>query len=111
MTTKQGVLSDEYFYKNCFEYRTKLGTKQADYITNFVNPFYDGIKPPKYIKPVVNSGNPDIIAVNNSKLFKNANKQLIAREIINKIQTRNQEFKPTKVLGAKELYGKRLFNK
>ena len=49
MATKQGILNDEYFYIFCFEYITKLGTKQADYITNFVNLFYDGIKPPNIL--------------------------------------------------------------
>ena len=110
MTTKQGILNDEYFYKNCFEYRLPIGIKQVDYITNASNSFYDGIKPPKYVRPVVNSGAPDITAINNAKLFK-GNKQEIARHIIEKYQERAKKYKPSKVEGVKELYSKKLYNK
>ena len=94
MSLRTGILSDDHFKKNCLDYQApRVGVFNADFAGDTINPFYDGIKTPKYQRSAPKPQSLDVLAVNQAALYK-GNRQQIARDILQQEQTSAREFKP-----------------
>ena len=94
MSLRTGILSDDHFKKNCLDYQApRIGVFNADFAGDTMNPFFDGIRTPKYQRSAPKPQSLDVLAVNQAGLYK-GNRQQIAREILQQEQTSAREFKP-----------------
>jgi hypothetical protein len=94
MSLRTGILSDSHFKKNCLDYQApRIGVFNADFAGDTMNPFFDGIKTPKYQRSAPKPQSLDVLAVNQAALYK-GNRQKIARDILQQEQTSAREFKP-----------------
>jgi len=97
MAVRTGILSDDHFNKNCLEYQaSRLGVFNADFQGDLINPLYDGIKTPKYQRSAPKPQSLDVLAVNQSSLYK-GNRAVIARQLLKQEQTSAREFRPPPV--------------
>jgi hypothetical protein len=97
MVSRTGILSDDYFYKNCIEYMPMpMGFMNAKYRGNFGNPEFSGIKTPKYFQPVSRPESMDVYASTLAKYMK-GNKTDNTRTILNELHRQAKDFIPPEV--------------
>lgn len=97
MVSRTGILSDDYFYKNCIEYSPMpMGFMNAKYRGNFGNPEFSGIKTPKYFQPVSRPESMDVYASTLAKYMK-GNKADNTRTILNELHRQAKDFIPPEV--------------
>ena len=97
MVSRTGILSDDYFYKNCIEYMPMpMGFMNAKYRGNFGNPEFPGIKTPKYFQPVSRPVAMDVYASTLAKFMK-GNKSDNTRTILNELHRQAKDFIPPEV--------------
>ena len=97
MATKVGILSDEHYKKNCFDYASlPVGFANAEFRSGMSNPYLPGIKTPKYQRSAPKPMSADVAAVSAARTMP-GNTAANARMILNEYQQMAKDFKPPPV--------------
>lgn len=107
MASRQGsYLADK---EKCRDFSSlPMGMALADNVGSFSNPFFSGIKPPRFIRAAPRASSVDVLATNLGK-YMGKNASLTATKILDEYTRQAREFEPTPIDLAKSDNPRRAF--